>query len=211
MVIKLSYSSKMKINKTKVPSFDLQARTSCPGSKLSDDSIVEVCQKCYALKGSFRWPVVKAVRASNKIDYHRDEWVEEMIVAIRNNEYFRWFSSGDCESSELANKILEVIRGTPKTSHWFVTRSDKVQSIRKVYTQIDVLNNVSIRISADHIGLNNIEREGVNSYVINEEDLFEAKRQGIFVCPVSLPGSAQKSCDTCTHCYGHEKVAYVLH
>ena len=72
--------------------------------------------------------------------------------------------------------------------------------------------NIAVRRSADNIGLHNNERPGVNSFVINNtvEDIFEAKRQGIHVCPVGINPN-QKSCDTCTVCYTNAKVAYVLH
>jgi hypothetical protein len=227
-MIKISKPSKMKITGKKVGCWSLEARVSCPGSKTPTGDIVEVCKGCYATKGMYRFPVVKAARQTNRRDYHKDDWVDRMVKEVSKYDYFRWFDSGDVETPELAAKIRLVIDKTSKTQHWLPTRSDKIKVISDILegeplAEVDALSfgttwlpineftNVSLRPSADHIGLNNHERDCVNSYVIRKDDLFEAKHQGIFVCPVTLPGSTQKSCDTCTHCYGDKPVAYILH
>ena len=208
---KISQTSKMQIKGKRTGSWSLPAGESCPGSK-----DVEVCKGCYAKKGMYRFPVVKAVREYNKSDYHNDDWIERMVAKVKKFDYFRWFDSGDIETPELAKKISEVIGKTPNVKHWLPTRSDKISSINKVITLWKPINsltnggNVSLRLSADNIGFKK-ERPGVNSYVIRPTDLFEAKKRSIYVCPVTLPGSTQKSCDTCTYCYGNGDVAYVLH
>lgn len=214
MAPKISKTSKMKITGKRVGCWSLEARKSCPGSKNSDGSVVEVCQSCYATKGMYRFPVVKAARQENQKDYHRDDWVADMVKEVSKYDYFRWFDSGDIETPELAIKIGAVIVGTPNTKHWLPTRSDKVRSINDKpilkWRTSKLLNNVVVRPSADNIGLNNNERPGVNSYVIRDTDLFEAKRQGIFVCPVTTDKN-RTSCDTCTTCYTDAKVAYLVH
>ena len=214
---KISQTSKMQIKGKRTGSWSLPAGESCPGSK-----DVEVCKGCYAKKGMYRFPVVKAVREYNKNDYHNDDWVERMVAKVSKFDYFRWFDSGDIETPELAMKIRAVIRSTPYTKHWLPTRSFKLPKIDSILRQpkgvghdvrmkyINNYTNVSLRLSADNIGFKG-ELPGVNSYVIKPTDLFEAKKRGIFVCPVTLPGSTQKSCDTCTYCYGNGDVAYVLH
>jgi len=221
-MIKISSPSKMKIRNAKVGCWSLEARVSCPGSVGPNGKIVEVCKSCYATKGMYRFPNTKKVRQHNKQDYHRDDWVDDMIKEVSKYDYFRWFDSGDIETPELAKKIHAVIKATPNVKHWLPTRSDKVNTIkdylvlkqagdRMAYTDnLATLPNIATRFSADSIGLNNNERPGVNSYVIRHEEIFEAKKQGIFVCPVGI-NLNQKSCDTCTACYTNQKVAYVLH
>lgn len=217
MAIKISKTSKMKITGKKVGSWSLPAGTSCPGAKGA-----EVCEGCYAKKGMYRFPVVKNVREHNAQDYHREDWVDDMVKEVSKYDYFRWFDSGDIETPELAHKIRRVIALTGKTKHWLPTRSDKVKSINDTINgatygsslmqslPISQYNNVALRPSADNIGLNNNERPGVNSYVIRDTDLFEAKRQGIFVCPVTTDNN-RTSCDTCTMCYTNAEVAYLVH
>ena len=213
----------MKIKGKRVASWSLNARKSCPGSKNPDGTIVDVCQGCYATKNMYNFPVVIAARDYNQQDYQKADWVDRMVKQVSKYDYFRWFDSGDVETPELAKKIRAVMLATPNTQHWLPTRSDKIEKIQDVLTRgrtsiygrgvnyISDLTNVSLRISADHVGLNNKERPGVNSYVINPGDLFECKRQGIFLCPVTSPGSTQKSCDTCTMCYTDKPVAYLVH
>lgn len=207
----------MKITGKRVGSWSLPAGDSCPGAKDA-----EVCKGCYAQKGMYRFPVVKAVREYNKLDYHKDDWVDRMVKEVSKFDYFRWFDSGDIETPVLAVKIQRVIQRTQSTRHWLPTRSDKIQSIQAVLDSanpspiysvpMSKVSNVALRPSADNIGLKNKERPGVNSYVINNtiEDFFEAKKQGIYICPVGINPN-QKSCDTCTMCYTDAKVAYVLH
>lgn len=218
----------MQITGAKVGSWSLPAGTSCPGSHDA-----EVCKGCYAKKGMYRFPVVKNVREFNKQDYHRADWVDEMVKEVSKFDYFRWFDSGDIETPELARKISLVINRTRDVLHWLPTRSDKILKISDVLTNYmapvsyignggvqHILNNqpllscpnVAVRRSADNIGLDRQERPGVNSFVINNtvEDLFKAKQQGIYVCPVGT-NPTQKSCGTCTKCYTNDKVAYVLH
>jgi len=225
MAVKISKPSKMKIKGAKVGCWSLEARVSCPGSVDDNGKIVEVCKSCYATKGMYRFPNTKAVRQHNKADYMRDGWVEDMVKEVNKYDYFRWFDSGDIETPELAQKIYRVIASTPHCKHWVPTRSDKVADIDKYLTRITTsdsepshyhhesiayLKNVSLRPSADNIGLNNNERPGVKSFVIRPEEIFEAKKQGIHVCPVGINPN-QKSCDTCTACYTNQAVAYVLH
>ena len=216
MAPKISKTSKMRITGKKVGSWSLPAGTSCPGAKDA-----EVCKGCYAKKGMYRFPVVKSVRDFNKDDYHRDDWVDDMVKEVSKFDYFRWFDSGDIETPKLASKIRQVIDRTEDVKHWLPTRSDKIDRINQVleggaenentiYIPLRLFGNVALRPSADNIGLNNHERPGVNSYVIRPEEIFEAKKQGIHVCPVGI-NSNQKSCDACTMCYTDAKVAYVLH
>jgi hypothetical protein len=213
-MIKISKPSKMKITGKKVGCWSLGARISCPGSVNPDGSIVDVCKSCYATKGMYRFPVVKNARKINKADYMEEDWVERMVAEVSKYDYFRWFDSGDIETTVLAAKIAAVIVDTPTTNHWLPTRSDKIPEIARAglfrFKKSVGFSNVALRPSADHIGLNNKEREGVNSFVIKPEEIFEAKRRGIHVCPVGV-NPTQKSCDTCTMCYTDAEVAYVLH
>ena len=195
----------MRVTGKKVRSWSLEAGVTCPMAKDA-----EVCKGCYAQKGMYRFPVVKAVRQHNRADYKTSDWSARMIAECSKYNMIRLFDSGDCETVELALKIEQVIKATPNTKWWFPTRMDKSTKLAPILNRISLLSNVALRPSADNIGLNNQERPGVNSYVIKPEEIFEAKRQGIHVCPVGVNPS-QKSCDTCTMCYTNAKVAYVLH
>ena len=205
-MLKLSNTSKMNVKGKRVRSWSLEAGVTCPQS-----AGVEVCKSCYALKNTYRFPVVKAVRQHNRDDYKTPDFVERMVAACSKLDMVRLFDSGDCETKELALKLEEVITKTPNISWWFPTRMDKSASVNSVLSRIALLPNVALRPSADNIGLDKPERAGVNSYVIRQSDIPMAIAKGINICPVTLPGSTQKSCNTCTTCYSNEKVAYVIH
>ena len=203
---KISKTSKMRVNNKPVKSFSLPAGTSCPGAKDA-----EVCGSCYAKSGFYHMPVVKNVREHNRIAYHKDSFVDDMVKIIGTDKWFRYFDSGDIETPELGEKIYQIAKRCPTTSIWIPSRSDKVKSIAPSIKKLQSLPNVSMRLSADNIGLSKPERPGVNSYVINVSDIPEAHKRGILVCPATTPGTTQKSCDTCTACYSDVPVAYVLH
>lgn len=208
-MIKLSQTTKMKIKGKKVASWSLNALQSCPGAYDSNNNIVEVCKSCYATKGRYRFKNVKATRDHNAIDYKKDDWTTRMIEECNKYDYIRMFDSGDIESNILAIKLYDVIRQLPKIKFWIPTRSDSITQLRNNVIKLGTLSNVSLRLSANNIGLKS-ERKGVNTFVINTEDIFEAKKQNIFICPVTT--SFQTSCDTCTVCYKKNvKVAYLLH
>jgi len=209
-MIKLSKASKMKVNGKQVKSWDLEARTSCPGSKV-DGEVVEVCKSCYATKGAFVWPASVALRKHNQQDYKRDGWVVDMVKAIGKDKYFRFFVSGDIETELLATKIKEVVTLCSKTQFWIPTRSYNIKGIREVLEEIKTLPNVSMRYSANSIGLSETGTD-MTAFVINTNSVDEAKAKGVTVCPVTIPGSKLKSCSTCTLCFDtNELVAYVLH
>jgi hypothetical protein len=209
MGIKLSKSSKMKVAGKQVKSWDLNAGITCPGSKIGGD-VVETCKICYAKKGPMVWPASVALRNHNQQDYKRAEWVSDMVQAIGTYKWFRFLSSGDIESKELGDKIYEVIQRCPSTSFWVPSRSHTIKSIHPSIKRIAGLQNAAMRLSAGAIGLSEIGT-GVNSYVIRVANIPEALSKGIHICPVTLPGSAQKSCDNCTICYTDNPVAYLIH
>lgn len=193
----------MRVNNKPVKSWSLPAGGSCPGSKG-----VEVCKSCYAKGGFYHMPIVKAAREHNIQSYKHKDFVPNMVKAIGKDKYFRFFDSGDIESVNLADKIHQICKLCPQTHFWVPTRSDKLSVIQSYTQKLSSLPNVAMRPSADNIGLKS-ERPGVVSWVINKEDILEAIKQGIHICPVTI--TSQTSCDTCTMCYTDQKVAYVLH
>ena len=109
-MIKLSKTSKMP---RKCKSWSLEALKTCPGSIKSVIKgiieLVDACKGCYATTGMYNMPNVKAPRISNKEDWKRKDWVDDMVSAIFNDELFRWFDSGDAYDLRLTKKIKQVI------------------------------------------------------------------------------------------------------
>lgn len=146
-MIKLSVTSKL----DGIRSWSLQARDTCPASIDAAGELVDACKGCYAVNGNYRYPNVKAPREFNRTDWQRLDWVDDMVSALQNDRFFRWFDSGDMYALPLAEKILEVMKATPWVNHWLPTRMHKFPKFRLVLEQMQALKNVSVRFSSDSV------------------------------------------------------------
>ena len=146
-MIKISKTSKL----DGIRSWSLQALDTCPGSIASPGVLVDACKGCYATTGNYNCPNVKAPRLSNREDWQRIEWVDDMVKALDSDRYFRWFDSGDMYTLGLAEKILEVMQRTPWCKHWLPTRMHKFPKFQQVLQAMQALPNVSVRFSSDSV------------------------------------------------------------
>lgn len=129
------------------------------GSKITDSVLVDACSMCYAVNGNYRFKNVVDAREHNRLDWQREDWVDEMVAMINrlpvikgdSGTYFRWLDSGDIYHVGLARKILAVCRLTPDCKHWIPTRSMKVEKIAVILRQINALPNVMVRFSSDSV------------------------------------------------------------
>ena len=146
-MIKLSKTSKL----DGILSWSLQAIDTCQGSRADDGGLVPACQGCYATTGFYQFAPAKNARAFNREDWQRAEWIQEMVSALGNSRYFRWFDSGDMYDVNLANKILAVMIHTPWVSHWLPTRMHKFKKYQHVLKLMQDLPNVVVRLSSDSV------------------------------------------------------------
>ena len=144
MPVLLSKASKMPGK-----SWSLQAGDTCPGSiNHVTKEVIEVCADCYAKTGFYRMESVRAPRLHNRKDWKRIEWADDMVVALDNERWFRWFDSGDIYTAALAQKIYEVARRTPWCNHWVPSKSYNIPKIRYWLDRLKDLPNVSVRYSS---------------------------------------------------------------
>jgi hypothetical protein len=146
-MIKLSKTSKL----DGILSWSLQAIDTCPGSSDGNGGLVPACQGCYATTGNYRFANVKKPREFNREDWKRDTWVMDMIQALENSRYFRWFDSGDMYDAKLAEKILMVMTQTQHVKHWLPTRMHKFSKFKNVIESMQSLDNVVVRFSSDSV------------------------------------------------------------
>lgn len=206
-MVKLSKPSKMPCL-----TWSLEARKTCPGSvdPITKKSIA-VCDGCYASYGFYKMPDPIRIRVTNRRDWLRKEWVNEMIEAImaqkpdaEGKRYFRWFDSGDVYHPHLAEKIYEVMKGTPKVKHWLPTRSYKVPKIRETLEKMKLLRNVMVRYSSDSVNGEYESHHG--STVIPDHDFkIKAKKCDAY--------ERDGKCGDCRACWSKsvKRVAYVAH
>lgn len=166
-MIKLSKTSKL----DGILSWSLQALDTCPGSRSDDGGLVPACQGCYATTGNYRFANVKKPREFNREDFTRHDWDSDMIKALENSRYFRWFDSGDMFSLELAEKIYTVMENTPHCKHWLPTRMYKFAKFKSVIERMQSLPNVVVRFSSDSVTGEVIEGLNTSTIISHESQL----------------------------------------
>jgi hypothetical protein len=199
-MIKLSKTSKL----DGILSWSLQAIDTCPGSSDGKGGLVPACQGCYATTGNYRFPNVKAPREFNREDWKRDSWVSDMVMALENSRYFRWFDSGDMYDLKLAEKIRKVMLHTPWVSHWLPTRMYKFDKFKRVISEMQVLSNVVVRFSSDSVNGETIQ--GQTTSTIFSEQVPTAA----FECKAY---QHEGKCNGCRACYDKSVsvIAYKAH
>lgn len=188
-MIKLSKTSKL----DGILSWSLQALETCPASIDASGELVDACKGCYATTGNYNYPNVKAPRLSNREDWTRLDWVDDMVKALDSSRYFRWLDSGDLYALPLAEKVLEVMKRTPWCKHWLPTRMYKFPKFRHVLQSMQALDNVSVRFSSDSVTGQYIE--GLHGSVIipTSEDTTDNMK----LCTAYQTGGKCNGCRSC--------------
>lgn len=202
-MIKISQTSKLNAR-----SWSLQAVDTCPGSWAEPGVLVDACKGCYATTGNYNYPNVKAPRLSNREDWQRLEWVNDMVQELDSDRYFRWLDSGDLYSLALAEKVLEVMQRTPWVNHWLPTRMHKFPKFAHVFAAMESLPNVKVRFSSDSIQGEYIE--GLHGSVIGPDVASFQAREGVKLCEAYLHGG---NCNGCRACWSKDipLIAYPAH
>ena len=200
-MIRISVTSKLDGNR----SWSLQALDTCPGSLSAAGVLVDACSGCYATTGNYHYPNVKEPRIANREDWKRDAWVDDMVVALSKDKFFRWFDSGDMYALGLAEKIYQVMQRTPSTRHWLPTRMAKFAKFADVIRRMKALDNVSVRFSSDSIdGVYGAEH---GSVIVHDA---ESAPEGVFLCRAY---ENDGKCSGCRACWNKDVpvIAYPAH
>ncbi|UOF77737.1 hypothetical protein [Caudoviricetes sp.] len=190
-MIKISVTSKL----DGIRSWSLQAIDTCPGSVAAPGVLVDACKGCYATTGTYNYPNVKAPRLSNREDWQREDWTDDMVAALNSDRYFRWFDSGDMYTLALAEKILEVMQRTPWCKHWLPTRMAKFPKFREVLRQMRQLDNVMVRFSSDSVIGEYIP--GTHGSVIGPDAATFTPSAGVSLCRAYEHGGKCSGCRAC--------------
>ena len=165
------------------PSYNLPAPACITGSKLVD-VINSVCEGCYALKGRYNFPNVKAALTRRLASLGHPDWIAAMIVLIKGEPVFRWHDSGDLQSPEHLKAIFEVCNATPETSHWLPTQERKYLPL----LGSTIPKNLVIRLSSSRINGPIPNAWTHSSSVVTD---------GTETCPAQGQGGKCRSCRAC--------------
>jgi hypothetical protein len=107
-----------------------------------------ICFHCYALRGRYTFPNVKAAMEKRFSSLTHVRWIDAVTTLIYHSKdrYFRWHDSGDIQDIEHLEKIAEVAKRTPNCMHWLPTREYGIVSA--FTAQYDIPKNLIIRLSA---------------------------------------------------------------
>lgn len=105
------------------PAYSIPATLCKVGGKLRN-VVGSVCAKCYALKGRYLFPAVRAALARRLRALRSPLWAEAMafLIQAEGNRWFRWHDSGDIQSVAHLRQIVKVCNLTPDVRHWLPTR-----------------------------------------------------------------------------------------
>jgi len=113
------------------------------------------CSGCYALKNRYKWPANQKAMYRRLDSIYHPLWTDAMIYLIKRQspDFFRWLDSGDIQSMQHFENILEVCRRTPNTKHWLPTR--EIPILKKYIGTIP--DNLCLRVSDHFIGKRGID------------------------------------------------------
>ena len=199
---------------SKMPSYawSISAKRCNIGSKLAK---VEgsVCNKCYALKGRYMFPMVQnALEKRYKCwAENRDKWTNAMIYIMHNKKhikdtgYFRWFDSGDIQGEAMLSDINTVAWSSPNIRFWLPTKEYKL--VKEYTNNNDVAPNLIIRVSNPNTNSSTLSGYRHISTVYDKYNLSDSEG---YICPASKQGNECKDCRACWNDRVKE-VSYIAH
>jgi hypothetical protein len=170
--------------------------TRCKIGKILQKIKGSICSDCYAMKGRYLFQNVIDAMERRFQSLSSPLWVEAITFLIQKKEksgFFRWHDSGDLQSTDHLEKIVQVAKNLPSIRFWLPTReygivADYVEKMGKAIPE-----NLTIRLSAfmmDGITPDSIaKRLGV---VVSG-----VSTNGGFTCPSSKQGNICADCRAC--------------
>ncbi len=155
-----------------------------------------VCHYCYALRGRYLFPAVKAAMEKRFSSLSDPRWVEAVSTLIyrSGDRYFRWHDSGDLQDLEHLRKIVRVCLNLPGVKFWLPTREyQTVEAYRRMGSPIPA--NLCIRYSAHLVdGFPPVRYGMPTSGVHSRKSLIPAKAH---ICPAPKQNMKCGDCRAC--------------
>ena len=103
------------------------------------------CHECYALRGFYKMPSVKKAMDKRLTFMTSKHFVDRMVYLLANEDYFRWFDSGDIQSEKMGHDIIDIVELTPWCNHWLPSKEYKMW--KNILSTRILPFNVCLRIS----------------------------------------------------------------
>jgi hypothetical protein len=180
---------------SKIPchGYSISAKRCITGAKLRNVK-GSICSICYALKGRYVFSNVQnALERRFASMENLPSWIAAMTIVIGHYEksgFFRWHDSGDLQSLEHLEAIVEIAKNLPNIKFWLPTREYAI--IGAFYQKYGKFpENLTVRLS---------------SYMIAGAAPILASRYGVqasgvhkdaFNCPAPKQGGKCQDCRAC--------------
>lgn len=161
----------------------------CPIGSILVNTPGSVCSNCYALKGRYVFPNVRAAMEKRFESLTDPLWVEAIVfmVTFRGCEHFRWHDSGDLQNDAHLERIAEVARRCPDTQFWLPTR--ETATVRRYLAKHGAFPpNLTVRVSAAMINGRVVGSFPNTSTVVTD---------GSHTCPAYKQGGVCGDCRAC--------------
>jgi hypothetical protein len=172
-----------------------------------------VCFGCYAFKHRYTWNSVQQAMWERYVSLEHPQWVEAMVFMIRHagEPYFRWHDSGDLQSVEHLQNIIQIAYELPEVKFWLPTRELGIIKQAK-----DIPPNLIIRYSDQMIGKQTKNswplKSGVSpkSFKRAWNQLVRENNSKYWHCPAHLQDN---KCGSCRACWdtGVKYISYLEH
>ncbi len=135
--------------------FAIDAFACKTGSKLAKNPNTP-CHSCYARRLQKLRPTVDQgwkLNLSKWLQANPKAWAKAMAFQIERyntDGFHRWFDSGDLQSLEMLDAIVDVCLQTPQTKHWLPTQERGIVKKFKANGGV-VPDNLVIRVSASKL------------------------------------------------------------
>ena len=202
----LSNPSKMPWYSWSISAFDCNT-----GGKLREVK-GSICEKCYATRGFYQMPNVKAALDRRMIGLKDPQFVDAFVFVLSTlyerqrgpkENRFRWHDSGDLQDAEHLTRINEIAKATPFLVHYLPTKELKL--VKEWMKTNKPEPNLFIKISNPMIGqrFKTSPVEGASfstAGVDNDPTLVQ--------CPA---GSQGNKCLSCRMCWTSSNINYHVH
>ena len=155
-----------------------------------------ICHYCYALRGRYLFPVVRAAMEKRFSSLSDPRWADAVSTLIYRSKdrYFRWHDSGDLQSIEHFRNIVAVCINLPRVKFWLPTREyQTVEAYRRMGGRIPP--NLCIRYSAHLVDEPPPLRYGLPASTVSSHQ--DKTRPGIHRCPATHQGNTCGRCRAC--------------
>jgi hypothetical protein len=195
----LSYTSKMPC-----PSYSLPAWACKTGCLLAAASDRTVCANCYAKRGHYVFNNVTQAQQKRLASLTNPLWCDAITyqILMRDCLHFRWHDSGDIQSHDHLDKIIEVARRLPDVKFWLPTheiclvrdRKDTIEKTPNLCVRVSdaLINGKPTRLTKEF----NFPTSGVTT------------KKELCTCPAQISGTEE--CGICRKCW-HKDVYRVIY